>query len=37
MDVAQIDKVYAQLDPPLWPVTAADGGRRGGFIAATVA
>ena len=37
MDVAQIGKVYAQLDPPLWLVTAADGGRRGGFIATTVA
>ena len=24
MDVAQICKVYAQLDPPLWLVTAAD-------------
>lgn len=37
MDVAQIGKVYARLDPPLWLVTAADGGRRGGFIATTVA
>jgi hypothetical protein len=37
MDVAQIGKVYAQLDPPVWLVTAADGGRRGGFIATTVA
>jgi hypothetical protein len=37
MDVAQVGKVYAQLDPPLWLVTAADGGRRGGFIATTVA
>ena len=37
MDVAQIGKVYAQLDPPLWLVTAADGDRRGGFIATTVA
>jgi flavin reductase (DIM6/NTAB) family NADH-FMN oxidoreductase RutF len=37
MDVAQIGKVYAQLDQPLWLVTAADGGRRGGFIATTVA
>ncbi len=37
MDVAQIGKVYAQLDPPLWLVTAADGGRRGGLIATTVA
>jgi flavin reductase (DIM6/NTAB) family NADH-FMN oxidoreductase RutF len=37
MDVAQIGKVYAQLDPPIWLVTAADGGRRGGFIATTVA
>jgi hypothetical protein len=24
MDVAQVSKVYAQLDPPLWLVTAAD-------------
>jgi flavin reductase (DIM6/NTAB) family NADH-FMN oxidoreductase RutF len=37
MDVAQIGKVYAKLDSPLWLVTAADGGRRGGFIATTVA
>jgi flavin reductase (DIM6/NTAB) family NADH-FMN oxidoreductase RutF len=36
MDVAQVGKVYAQLDPPLWLVTAAHGGRRGGFIATTV-
>src|SRR5262245_32807922 len=36
MDVTQISKVYAQLDPPLWLVTAADGGRRGGLIATTV-
>ncbi len=36
MDAAQISKVYAQLDPPLWLVTAADGGRRGGLIATTV-
>jgi flavin reductase (DIM6/NTAB) family NADH-FMN oxidoreductase RutF len=36
MDVAQISKVYEQLDPPLWLVTAADGGRRGGLIATTV-
>jgi flavin reductase (DIM6/NTAB) family NADH-FMN oxidoreductase RutF len=37
MDVAQIQKVYAQLSPPLWLVTAAHGDRRGGFIATTVA
>jgi flavin reductase (DIM6/NTAB) family NADH-FMN oxidoreductase RutF len=37
MGMAQIGKVYAQLDPPLWLVTAADGGRRGGLIATTVA
>ena len=37
MDVSQISKVYAQLDPPLWLVTAAAGGRRGGLIATTVA
>jgi flavin reductase (DIM6/NTAB) family NADH-FMN oxidoreductase RutF len=37
MDVAQTGKVYAQLDPPLWLVTAADGDRRGGMIATTVA
>ena len=37
MDVAQIGKVYAQLDPPIWLVTAAEDGRRGGFIATTVA
>ena len=36
MDVAQIRQVYAQLDPPLWLVTAADGDRRGGLIATTV-
>jgi flavin reductase (DIM6/NTAB) family NADH-FMN oxidoreductase RutF len=36
MNAAQISKVYAQLDPPLWLVTAADGGRRGGLIATTV-
>jgi flavin reductase (DIM6/NTAB) family NADH-FMN oxidoreductase RutF len=36
MDVTQIRNVYAQLDPPLWLVTAADGGRRGGLIATTV-
>jgi flavin reductase (DIM6/NTAB) family NADH-FMN oxidoreductase RutF len=37
MNVAQISKVQARLDPPLWLVTAAHGGRRGGFIATTVA
>jgi flavin reductase (DIM6/NTAB) family NADH-FMN oxidoreductase RutF len=37
LDVAQIGKIYAQLDPPLWLVTAADGDRRGGLIATTVA
>ena len=37
MDIAQISRVYAQLDPPLWLVTAAHGERRGGFIATTVA
>jgi flavin reductase (DIM6/NTAB) family NADH-FMN oxidoreductase RutF len=36
MDVPQIGKIYAQLDLPLWLVTAADGGRRGGLIATTV-
>jgi len=36
MDAAQIAKVYAQLDPPLWLVTAAHGGRRGGLIATRV-
>ena len=36
MDLTQIGKVYGQLDPPLWLVTAADGGRRGGMIATTV-
>src|SRR5215831_579920 len=36
MDVTQIRKVYTQLDPPLWLVTAAYGGRRGGLIATTV-
>jgi flavin reductase (DIM6/NTAB) family NADH-FMN oxidoreductase RutF len=36
MDVTQISKVYAQLDPPLWLVTSADGGRHGGLIATTV-
>ncbi|MEJ7592140.1 MAG: flavin reductase [Planctomycetaceae bacterium] len=37
MNIAQISKVYAQLDPPLWLVTAAHGERLGGFIATTVA
>jgi flavin reductase (DIM6/NTAB) family NADH-FMN oxidoreductase RutF len=37
MDATQIGKIYDQLDPPLWLVTAADGGRRGGLIATTVA
>jgi flavin reductase (DIM6/NTAB) family NADH-FMN oxidoreductase RutF len=37
MDVAQINRIYALLDPPLWLVTAAAGGRRGGLIATTVA
>jgi flavin reductase (DIM6/NTAB) family NADH-FMN oxidoreductase RutF len=37
MDVAQVGEVYAQLDPPIWLVTAAAGGRRGGLIATTVA
>jgi flavin reductase (DIM6/NTAB) family NADH-FMN oxidoreductase RutF len=36
MDVTRISRVYAQLDPPVWLVTAADGGRRGGLIATTV-
>jgi flavin reductase (DIM6/NTAB) family NADH-FMN oxidoreductase RutF len=36
MDVTEISKVYTQLDPPLWLVTAAHGGRRGGLIATTV-
>ena len=36
MDVAQVGEVYAQLSPPLWLVTAADGDRRGGLIATTV-
>jgi flavin reductase (DIM6/NTAB) family NADH-FMN oxidoreductase RutF len=37
MDIAQIGKVYARLDPPFWLVTAADGDRRGGMIPTTVA
>jgi flavin reductase (DIM6/NTAB) family NADH-FMN oxidoreductase RutF len=37
MDVTQISRIYARLDPPLWLVTAADGDRRGGIIATTVA
>ena len=37
MDIAQIGKIYAQLNPPLWLVTAAAGDRRGGLIATTVA
>ena len=37
MDFAEISKVAAQLDPPLWLVTAADSERRGGFIATTAA
>ena len=36
MNVAQISQVYAQLDPPLWLVTAAHGAQHGGFIATTV-
>ena len=36
MDAVQIENVYAQLDPPLWLVTSAHGGRQGGFIATTV-
>ena len=36
MDVAQISRVYAQLDQPLWLVTAAGGSRHGGLIATTV-
>lgn len=36
MDVEQIAKVHGRLDPPVWLVTAADGNRRGGFIATTV-
>jgi hypothetical protein len=36
MDDTRISKVYAQLDPPLWLVTAAAGGQRGGLIATTV-
>ena len=36
MDVTQIGKVYSQIDPPLWLVTAANGGKRGGLIATTV-
>jgi flavin reductase (DIM6/NTAB) family NADH-FMN oxidoreductase RutF len=36
VNVSQISKIYAQLDPPLWLVTAADGGRCGGMIATTV-
>jgi flavin reductase (DIM6/NTAB) family NADH-FMN oxidoreductase RutF len=36
MDITPISKVYAQLDSPLWLVTAADGGRRGGFVATTM-
>jgi len=36
MDVTQVSKVYAQLDPPLWLVTAANGGKGGGLIATTV-
>ena len=33
MDAAEIGRVYAQLDPPIWLVTAAHDGRRGGMIA----
>jgi flavin reductase (DIM6/NTAB) family NADH-FMN oxidoreductase RutF len=36
MDVAQISKVYALLDQPLWLVTAGGGLRHGGLIATTV-
>jgi flavin reductase (DIM6/NTAB) family NADH-FMN oxidoreductase RutF len=37
MGLPEIWKVYAQLNPPLWLVTAANGDRRGGLIATTVA
>lgn len=37
MDVVEIGKVFARLDPPLWIVTAADGEERGGLVATTVA
>src|SRR5262245_28765054 len=37
MDVTEINKVYGQLDPPVWLVTASGRGRRGGLIATTVA
>jgi len=36
MDIVQIRKVYDQLDPPVWLVTAAHGSSRGGMIATTV-
>ena len=36
MNTVEISNVYSLLDPPLWLVTSAHGGRRGGFIATTV-
>jgi flavin reductase (DIM6/NTAB) family NADH-FMN oxidoreductase RutF len=36
LDATEIGKVFAQLDPPVWVVTAAADDRRGGFVATTV-
>jgi len=36
MNTVEINNVFSQLDPPLWLVTSAHGGQRGGFIATTV-
>lgn len=37
MEPSPVSQVYSRLDPPLWLLTAADGERRGGLIATTVA
>jgi len=37
LDASQIGKVIGLLDPPVWLVTAADGDKRGGFVATTAA
>lgn len=36
MSTAGVNRLFDQVDPPLWVVTAADGSRRGGMIATFV-
>jgi flavin reductase (DIM6/NTAB) family NADH-FMN oxidoreductase RutF len=36
LDATQVGKIIAQLDPPVWLITAADADRRSGFVATTV-